>query len=114
MPDQPLTPRGAATYQRILDVATREFAEYGIAGARIERIVSWGHASPEGFWYDQDEAEWVAVLVGRARLRLEDPAESVELAVGEHLLIAPHRRHRVEWTLPEAPTVWLAVFAREP
>ncbi|GAA2281372.1 TetR family transcriptional regulator [Streptomyces atrovirens] len=40
MPDQPLTPRGAATYQRILDVATREFAEYGIAGARIERIVA--------------------------------------------------------------------------
>ncbi|MEU4007652.1 TetR family transcriptional regulator [Streptomyces pseudogriseolus] len=40
MPDQPLTSRGAATYQRILDVATREFAEYGIAGARIERIVA--------------------------------------------------------------------------
>ncbi|MFC3994832.1 TetR family transcriptional regulator [Nocardiopsis sediminis] len=40
MADQPLTSRGAATYQRILDVATREFAEYGIAGARIERIVT--------------------------------------------------------------------------
>ena len=23
---------------------------------RIERIVSHGHASPEGFWYDQDRA----------------------------------------------------------
>src|SRR4051812_16631762 len=40
MDDRPLTSRGAATYQRILDVATREFAEYGIAGARIERIVA--------------------------------------------------------------------------
>ncbi|MFZ4185014.1 TetR family transcriptional regulator [Streptomyces pseudogriseolus] len=40
MPDQPLTSRGAATYRRILDVATREFAEYGIAGARVERIVA--------------------------------------------------------------------------
>ncbi|WP_049571922.1 TetR family transcriptional regulator [Streptomyces sp. SBT349] len=40
MPDQPLTPRGAATYRRILDVATREFAAYGIAGARVERIVA--------------------------------------------------------------------------
>ncbi|MEU6609882.1 TetR family transcriptional regulator [Streptomyces shenzhenensis] len=40
MADQPLTSRGAATYQRILDVATEEFAEHGIAGARIERIVS--------------------------------------------------------------------------
>lgn len=40
MPEQPLTSRGAATYQRILDVATQEFAEHGIAGARIERIVA--------------------------------------------------------------------------
>ncbi|WP_046503972.1 TetR family transcriptional regulator [Streptomyces odonnellii] len=39
MADQPLNPRGAATYRRILDVATQEFAEHGIAGARIERIV---------------------------------------------------------------------------
>src|SRR5437762_3058399 len=40
MADQPLTSRGAATYQRILDVATREFAQHGIAGARVERIVA--------------------------------------------------------------------------
>ncbi|WP_049572366.1 TetR family transcriptional regulator [Nonomuraea sp. SBT364] len=40
MADQPLTARGAATRSRILDVATREFAEHGIAGARIERIVA--------------------------------------------------------------------------
>jgi len=39
MVDRPLTPRGAATRERILEVATREFAEHGIAGARIERIV---------------------------------------------------------------------------
>ncbi len=24
---------------------------------RIERIMSHGHASPEGFWYDQDRHE---------------------------------------------------------
>jgi AcrR family transcriptional regulator len=40
MVDRPLTSRGAATRQRILDVATREFAEHGIAGARVERIVA--------------------------------------------------------------------------
>ncbi|MCL7493949.1 MULTISPECIES: TetR family transcriptional regulator [Streptomyces] len=40
MTEQPLTSRGAATYRRILEVATQEFAEHGIAGARIERIVS--------------------------------------------------------------------------
>jgi AcrR family transcriptional regulator len=40
MPDQHLTARGAATRQRIVDAATREFAEHGIAGARVERIVA--------------------------------------------------------------------------
>lgn len=40
MADQPLTSRGAATRKRILDVATQEFAEHGIAGARVERIVA--------------------------------------------------------------------------
>ncbi len=40
MSDQHLTARGAATRQRIIDVATREFAEHGIAGARIERVVA--------------------------------------------------------------------------
>ncbi|MEN7973494.1 MAG: phosphoribosylaminoimidazole carboxylase, partial [Verrucomicrobiota bacterium] len=28
------------------------------AGVKIERIVSDGHASPEGFWYDQEQNEW--------------------------------------------------------
>lgn len=40
MSDRPLTTRGAATKQRILEAATQEFAEHGIAGARIERIVA--------------------------------------------------------------------------
>lgn len=39
MRDQQLTARGAATRARILDAATAEFAEHGIAGARVERIV---------------------------------------------------------------------------
>jgi AcrR family transcriptional regulator len=32
--------RGAATQQRLLDAATAEFAEHGIAGARVDRIVA--------------------------------------------------------------------------
>ncbi|MGM0355971.1 TetR family transcriptional regulator [Streptomyces sp. ECR3] len=40
MPEQPQTARGAATYRRILDAATEEFARHGIAGARIERVVA--------------------------------------------------------------------------
>ena len=42
------------------------------ANVRIERIVSHGHASPEGFWFAQDQHEWVIVLRGAARLRFED------------------------------------------
>ncbi len=34
---------------------------------RIERVVSRGHASLEGFWYDPDQHEWVVVLKGAVR-----------------------------------------------
>jgi cupin 2 domain-containing protein len=80
------------------------------ADVRIERIVSHGHASPEGFWYDQDRHEWVVVLTGAATLRFED--ETVEMRAGDFLNIPAHRKHRVEWTAPDEPTVWLAVFYR--
>lgn len=79
-------------------------------GLRIERIVSHGQASPPGFWYDQRETEWVLVLAGAAWLRFEDEAEPRLLAPGDWLDIAPHRRHRVDWTDPATPTVWLVVF----
>lgn len=79
-------------------------------GCRVERIVSDGHASAEGFWYDQDEDEWVIVLSGAARIGFEDGAAPVELRVGDHVHIPAHQRHRVEWTTSEEPTVWLAVF----
>ena len=75
---------------------------------RVERIVSRGHTSPPGFWYDQDETEWVLVVRGAARLRFEDGC--VELRPGDHVTIAARRRHRVEWTTPDEPTVWVVVF----
>ncbi|MFE7439654.1 TetR family transcriptional regulator [Streptomyces chartreusis] len=40
MSEQPSSTRGAATYRRVIDAATQEFAQYGIAGARIERIIT--------------------------------------------------------------------------
>ena len=81
------------------------------ADVRIERIVSHGHASPEGFWYDQDQHEWVVVLKGAARLRFEDG--TVEMKPGDFVNIPAHRKHRVEWTTPDEPTVWLAVHFGE-
>src|SRR6478735_1148727 len=75
---------------------------------RIERIVSHGHTSPEGFWYDQDQHEWVIVLKGAARLRFE--YQIIEMKPGDFVNIPAHKKHRVEWTTPDEPTVWLAVF----
>lgn len=82
-----------------------------VGSARVERIVSTGHASPPGFWYDQDEAEWVAVLQGAGRIEYDDGAVD-DLVAGDHTFIPAHRRHRVAWTSPDGPTVWLAVFYR--
>ncbi|MBP1182730.1 cupin domain-containing protein [Methylobacterium sp. PvR107] len=78
-----------------------------VPGLRVERIVSTGQASPPGFYYDQPQAEWVTVLVGSAELRFADEAEPRCLNVGDAVLIAAHRRHRVERT--ESPTIWLAI-----
>ena len=78
------------------------------AHVRIERIVSHGHASPEGFWYDQGRHEWVMVLKGAARLRFEDG--TVEMRPGDFLNIPAHTKHRVDWTSPNEPTVWLGVI----
>jgi cupin 2 domain-containing protein len=77
---------------------------------RVERIVSRGHASPADFWYDQDEAEWVLVVQGEARLRLETESEPRYLTVGSYVNLPAHTRHRVEWTHPDQDTIWLAIF----
>lgn len=76
---------------------------------RIERIVSHGHASPEDFWYDQDQAEWVIVLKGSAELLFEHEGATHLLGPGDYVAIPPHARHRVTATDPSGPTVWLAV-----
>lgn len=80
-----------------------------VQGVRIERIVSEGHRSPEGFWYDQAEHEWVIVLQGKAAVQFEGDAEPVELGPGSYLNIAAHKWHRVSWTSAAEKTVWLAV-----
>ena len=75
---------------------------------RIERIVSRGQASPEGFWYDQQTEEWVLLISGSATLGFDD-GRKVDLRPGDHLLIPRHVRHRVERTDPGQETVWLAI-----
>ena len=76
---------------------------------RIERIVSRGQSSQPGFWYDQAEHEWVMVLAGKARLKIEGQPEMM-LGPGDTLYLPAHTRHRVEWTDPQQDTIWFAVF----
>ena len=84
-----------------------------LAGAphvKIERIISRGHRSPEGFWYDEEENEWVLLLKGSAGLALENTEGITELKPGDYVNIPAHVRHRVAWTADNEDTVWLAIY----
>ncbi|SDC01661.1 cupin domain-containing protein [Paraburkholderia lycopersici] len=77
----------------------------------IERIVSTGQASPPGFWYDDAREEWIVLLAGAATLAFENAGEPPRrLLPGDYVHIPPHCRHRVAWTDPAVPSVWLAVY----
>jgi cupin 2 domain-containing protein len=75
---------------------------------KIERVVSYGHSTPIGEWYDQSLDEWVLLLQGAAILAYKDDTK-VKLQAGDYVLIPANTRHRVEWTQPEAETIWLAI-----
>jgi cupin 2 domain-containing protein len=73
---------------------------------KLERIVSFGQASPEEFWYDQAHTEWVLLLQGSATLEFaEEPP--VHLKPGDHLILPAHKRHRVSAVSEDA--IWLAL-----
>lgn len=76
---------------------------------KLERIISTGQATPPGKWYDQERDEWVVLLSGAAGLLFEGTTEVLVLRPGDYIFIPAHRKHRVEWTLPGAPSVWLAL-----
>lgn len=83
-------------------------------GVTIERIVSKGHATPEGEWYDQDWDEWVLVVSGMAGLLIEGKTDLVELNAGDSLFLPAHQKHRVQWTDHQDPTIWLAIHMNKP
>ena len=78
----------------------------------VERIVSRGHRTPDGFWYDQDLTEWVMVVTGSAKLEFAE-GTVIDMNPGDWVVITPHDKHRVAWTKPDCDTVWLAVFYSE-
>lgn len=71
---------------------------------RIERIISNGQTSD---WYDQQEDEWVSVLVGEAELQYAH-GNYQHLYAGDTAYLPAHVKHRVSYT--SSPCVWLCVF----
>jgi len=72
----------------------------------LEKIVSYGQATPTGQWYDQDHDEWVMLVKGKAVLRF-DPDGLIVLKDGDFLTISEHLKHRVEECSDDA--IWLAL-----
>ena len=75
---------------------------------KIERIVSYGHSSPETGWYQEKSNEWVIVLQGEAIISFEN-TDDVRLKVGDYLNIEANKKHKVSWTIPNEKTIWLAI-----
>ena len=62
---------------------------------RIDRIVSSGHSSPKGFWYDQENDEFILLIQGEATLEFED--RKVTLKKGDYLHIPKNCKHRLQY-----------------
>ena len=108
------TMKAGNLFQARFDPESPEFSEdlFAAPGARVERIVSSGQATPAGEWLSQDWTEWVVLLSGGAGLRVEGEETRV-LRPGHWMTLPAGLRHRVEWTAPDATTVWLAVHFGE-
>ncbi len=78
------------------------------SGARLERIVSEGQATPDDAPMVQNADEWVLLLAGEAGLRL-GAAPELHLLPGDHVLIPAGTPHWVTRTSTDRPTVWLAL-----
>jgi len=76
---------------------------------RIERIISNAHHSPENYWYNQEQSEWVIVLKGEAEIEYFDKS-LLKLEEGDYVNIPAHTKHRVKSTSEDGITLWLAVF----
>ncbi len=95
--------------QIIVDKSEEKFFEiFKNEKIKIEKIVSNGQISPENFWYEQEENEFVLLLEGFAIVEFED--FEIELKKGDCLNIKAMQKHRVKFTSLNEPTIWFAVF----
>lgn len=93
----PLSPRSAATRQRILDAAQAEFADKGLAGARVDEIAARAGANKRMLYahFGSKEELWLTVLEAVYAAKREEeralavdalpPAEAMRALVGFNL-----------------------------
>jgi AcrR family transcriptional regulator len=82
MPELPTTARGVATSRRIIEAAAEEFAQRGIAGARIDRITAAARTNKAQLYgyFGSKDALFDAVIADRAdRLMTAVPLDANDL-----------------------------------
>ncbi|MFE0690415.1 TetR family transcriptional regulator [Streptomyces xiamenensis] len=109
----PTTARGIATRRRILDAASAEFAQVGLAGARIDRITAASGANKAQLYayFGSKEGLFDAVIADRVDTSTEGVAFDADDLPGwavrlyDHNLHFPELARLIAWTrLERQPT----------
>ena len=106
------------TRRRILAAATAEFAEHGLAGARVDRIAAAAACSKERLYahYGDKESLFTAVLnasfahLGEAASGDFASVEDFAVAVFDHLVDNPANQRLLAWARLEQRHDWAASF----
>jgi AcrR family transcriptional regulator len=106
------------TRRRILAAATAEFAEHGLAGARVDRIAAAAACSKERLYahYGDKESLFTAVLnasfahLGQAASADFASVEDFAVAVFDHLVDNPANQRLLAWARLEQRHDWAASF----
>ncbi len=78
------------------------------SSTRIERIYSYGEVSPVGFYYNQDEDEFVKIEEGNAIIEVE--GKEIVMNKGDELFFFFFSKHRINYTSDNC--VWYCVFKK--
>jgi len=106
---------GEATRERILDAAQAEFARYGLAGARVDRIATAAKASKERLYayFGDKGALFTAVLeVNRRDVMAAIPMDTNDLPgfvgrVFDHVVEYPEHSRMLDWARLEGAAALL-------
>lgn len=93
------------------DFSEQEQELLAFSKGRVVRIVSFGNTSPQGFWYEQTEDEWVVVLSGVGEIEWADGAK-LRLEQSDNVFIPANKKHRVSYTSSNPPCIWLAIYGQ--